>query len=114
MATLQFLTEDGIGDPIDSVTMLGGAPDVDTVTNAGRYGPAIQTATEEVQKFYKTDDEVLGFFELFDSPSVGRVGFDDGRAPSNVTDTDVTDEVSNHLSFPFERGGCMDLVVERL
>ena len=114
MSTLEFLEANDAGITIDTVHMLGGAPNVDSVTTDGRYGPGIERAAGSVYNFHKTNDLVLGFFNFFGEPSVGRVGVDTERAPANVTNVDVTDDVDWHTTYPEPDGGCMDQVAGRL
>jgi esterase/lipase superfamily enzyme len=114
LSTLEFLEASETDLTIDTVHLLGGSAKVDSITNEGRYGPGVESAAGAVYNYHKTNDLVLKFFTLFETPSIGQVGVDTDRTPSNVVNVDVTDAVLSHLTYHRKWGGCMDQVATRL
>ncbi len=109
--TIKSLHDLGYNDYVESVTLLGGASDDESVAVDGEYGPAIGTVVGQFDNFWKSDDQVLtwayGTAE-FDS-AVGESGCE-GTPPANYEDHQV-DYVPDHFSYYEPGDGCMLEVV---
>ena len=114
---LRTLDSDGHADVPASVTLLGAAVPGDSVTLAGRYGAAIDSADGPVGNFYSGNDRVLRWMyrAAERTRAAGSHGVHGGGAvPSGYRDVDVTDLVADHHSY-FQPGeGCLREVAERI
>lgn len=112
------LDEDyGAENAVKSISLLGGAVEEDDVSlDAGwfdsQYGQHFEAAAEQVDNFYKDDDEVLEYiYETREfEDAVGEKGCD-GPAPANYTDIDVQASVATHYDYYVREYGCIPEVV---
>jgi hypothetical protein len=110
---LEFFMDRGYDTSVTSVDFLGGAIDNDSVATDGQYGQAIADHCDTCRNYYKTDDEFLGWTYAWKEwdKAVGDTGVE-GEAPDNYEEYDVTDDVSDHDSFPLPDDGCVSTVVD--
>ncbi|WP_255167442.1 DUF726 domain-containing protein [Natrononativus amylolyticus] len=97
-------------EDVDSVSILGGAADDDSVSMEGTYGSDIAAAAGRVDNFWMEDDEVLnwayGAAEW--GNAIGNAGCD-GTPPWNYTDHNVA-YVPGHSDY-YRSNGCIHEVV---
>lgn len=97
-------------EDVDSVSILGGAADDDSVSMEGTYGGDIAAAAGRVDNFWMDDDEVLnwayGAAEW--GKAIGNAGCD-GTPPWNYADHDVG-YVPGHGDY-YREDGCVHEVV---
>lgn len=114
---LRTLDSDGRAGVPASVTLLGAAVPGDSVTLAGRYGPAIDAVEGPVSNFHSMNDRVLRWMyrAAERTRAVGSHGVHGGgTVPSGYRDVDVTDLVADHHSY-FQPGeGCLGRVADRI
>ncbi|WP_077207559.1 alpha/beta hydrolase [Halorientalis sp. IM1011] len=110
---LEFFMDRGYDTSVTSVDFLGGAIDNDSVATDGQYGQAIAEHCDTCRNYYKTDDEFLGWTYTLKEwdRAVGDTGAE-GETPDNYEEYDVTDDVSDHDSFPLPDDGCVSAVVD--
>ncbi|WP_336002792.1 hypothetical protein [Halorientalis halophila] len=110
---LEFFMDRGYDTSVTSVDFLGGAIDNDSVARDGQYGQAIADHCETCRNYYKTDDDYLGWTYAFKEwdRAVGDTGAE-GETPDNYEEYDVTEQVSDHDSFPLPDAGCVPTVVD--
>ncbi|PSQ18592.1 DUF726 domain-containing protein [Halobacteriales archaeon QS_8_69_26] len=104
---------------LDSVSLVGGAVEEDDVsTDAGwwdsEYGQHIEYATQELNNFHASDDEVLEWiYETREWDEAAGLSGGDSPLPYNYTDYDVTDVVPTHYDYLVRDYGCISEVVRR-
>lgn len=96
-----------------SLSFVGGAIDNDSVSLGGEYGQGLAHKVEQVDNFWKSDDQTLGieYVAAMWDRAVGETGAE-GETPDNYTDINV-DYVTEHDAYPKPDVGCMPDVVSR-
>jgi pimeloyl-ACP methyl ester carboxylesterase len=111
LRAVEVLNANGVTDAVESLSLLGGAADNDSVAVDGAYGSDVAAATGQTDNFWKEDDAVLDWAYSsaeFDS-AVGEEGCE-GTPPDNYEDHNV-DYVPDHFSYDEKGEGCMSEVV---
>lgn len=115
VSALSDLQERGRKDAVESATFLGGAIDEESVEIDETYGQSIENVAKRCDNFLKWDDQKLGLMYRISEMdgAVGQFGIDNPfDAPQNYSDVNVTDQVTDHDSYPLPDDGCIPQVVE--
>lgn len=112
LSAIKSLDDRGWEGEIDSLALMGGAVQNDTVALGGEYGPACESLLGELDNFYKSNDQALnGLFTVAGgNPAIGQAGIT-GTAPDNYEQHQV-DYVDAHDYYWSYEKGCIEAVVD--
>jgi hypothetical protein len=112
LSALKSLDDRGWDGQIDSLALMGGAVQNDTISLEGKYGPSCEAILGELDNFYKTDDSALDamFTVAGGNQAAGRTGIN-GTPPANYEGHQVNYVDAHDFYWSYEKG-CIDAVVD--
>jgi len=112
LRAVEVLNENDLTDVVESLTLLGGAANDESVSANGQYGPDIEAATGQTDNFWMDDDAVLdwAYSTAEWDGAVGEEGCE-GTQPENYEDHDVG-YVPSHGDYFRPGDGCIPAVVD--